>query len=130
MLNQALLFINNQKKNFARLTANPKRIGTIPRFNVCTRFLCSEPFRGARLLTKSPQFVVDAAPLPNRRCSRLPAGPPRGAPIVNRLYRGLAVRLAATLSLAMFLGGVNQFLSAGWLVDPLGAPPPGLVGGP
>jgi peroxiredoxin len=52
-------------------------------------------------MTKSPQVVVDAAPVANRRYSRLTVGAASVAPIVNRLYRGLAVRLAAALSVAL-----------------------------
>ena len=55
----------------------------------------------AHELTKSPQVVVDEAPVANRRYSRLPVGATRVAPIVNRLYRGLLVRWAAALSMAV-----------------------------
>ena len=55
----------------------------------------------AHELTKSPQVVVDEAPVANRRYSRLPVGATSVAPIVNRLYRGLLVRLAATLAMAL-----------------------------
>jgi hypothetical protein len=47
--------------------------------------------------------IVDSAPVANRRYSRLPVGATSVAPIVNRLYRGLAVRLATTFSLALSL---------------------------
>ena len=57
--------------------------------------------REAGTWTKSAQVVVDAMPVANRRHSRLPVGATSVAPIVNRLYRGLLVRLAATLAMAL-----------------------------
>ena len=66
-----------------------------------TVLLCTPTEPGQGPLTEFAQVVAKTQPLYNRRYSRLPVRATTTAPIVNRLCRGLAVRLTATLSLAL-----------------------------
>jgi hypothetical protein len=63
--------------------------------------VCRAHRAGSGPLTEFAQVVAKTQPLYNRRYSRLPVRATTTAPIVNRLCRGLAVRLTATLSLAL-----------------------------